>query len=261
MIFSLLIIHNYDRISSTTRVQVLHTTTWDYFISHLPGRFRRSLKVMKEAIMTDINDFVQEFWRTSSDGVVGASFFALRRLFEILEGCSHILEGDSHILEENFFFFEVCSDIISVLATAVLADKNLQLSDQLLLDGSIRDKFRILFDAYRKMLDQLFSKSQDFGDILRFLPGVVVQKRLGMQGMADLYRIKPDILESLIESAIEPLRSSHDHYILDDYLSGFLQDRDRSQLYYCDPVLQHISICRHILSLLGGSDAIDFQSY
>ena len=35
--------------------------------------------------MTDINDLVQEFWRTPNDGAVGTSFFAMRRLFEILQ--------------------------------------------------------------------------------------------------------------------------------------------------------------------------------
>ena len=71
--------------SPTTRV--LHTATWKFFTSHhLPSRFRRSPKVVKEAIMTDINDLVQEFWRTSSDRAVGASFFEMRRLYEILEG-------------------------------------------------------------------------------------------------------------------------------------------------------------------------------
>ena len=97
MIFTLLIIHNHDSMSSTTRV--LHTTTWDYFISHLPDRFRRSPLAVKEAIMTDINDLVQEFWRTSSD--VEPSFFAMRRLLEILQRC-----------------LEVCFDIISVFVTA-----------------------------------------------------------------------------------------------------------------------------------------------
>ena len=43
-----------------------------------------------EAIMTDFNDFVQEFLRTSSDGDVGASFFELRRLLGILEGCLEV---------------------------------------------------------------------------------------------------------------------------------------------------------------------------
>ena len=42
--------------------------------------------VVKDTIMTNINDLVQEFWRTSSDVDVGASsFFAMRRLFEILQ--------------------------------------------------------------------------------------------------------------------------------------------------------------------------------
>ena len=129
-----------------------------------------------------------------------------------------------------------------------LADKNLQNPNPSaqLLDDRIRAKFRILSVGYRQMVDQSFFESKDLGDILRFLPGVVVQERLSMQGMADLYRIKPDSLKRLIDSTIEPLRpSSHDPsppYLLDGYLSRFLQDRDRSQLYYCDPMLQHISI-------------------
>ena len=114
------------------------------------------------------------------------------------------------------------------------------------------------------MFDQSLSKSKDLGDMLRFLPGVVVQKPMGIQGMDDLYRIKPDLLEYFIRF-IESLScgSSDLYYIkLDDYLSGFLQDRDRSQHYFSDPMLQHISICRHFLSLLDGlrSNALDLQS-
>ena len=114
------------------------------------------------------------------------------------------------------------------------------------------------------MFDQSICKSKDLGDMLRFLPGVVVQKYMSMQGMAVLYRIKPESLERLIKSTIEPLRlfscynsPYHSPYVSELYLSGFLQDRDRSQLYYCDPMLQHIFICRHILSLLDGSNAFD----
>ena len=116
------------------------------------------------------------------------------------------------------------------------------------------------------MFDQSISISQDVRDMHRLLPGVVVQKQMSVQGMVDLYRVKPDLLERLINSTIEPLRSSHStsyipRYKLDDYLSGFLQDRHRSQLYYCDPILQHISICRHVLSLLDGSNVFDLPSY
>ena len=82
-IFSLLIIHNHDRNPPVTRV--LRTETWEFFTTSLPCRFSRSPKVVKEAIMTDINDLVQEFWRISSEGAVGASFFEMRRLYEILE--------------------------------------------------------------------------------------------------------------------------------------------------------------------------------
>ena len=93
MILNLLIIHNHYRTSSITRV--LHTTTWDYFSLRLPGDFRHSPKVVKEAIITDIDDLVEEFRTNSSD--VGASFFAMRRLLDILQD-----------------ILEVCFDIISI---------------------------------------------------------------------------------------------------------------------------------------------------
>ena len=110
MIISLLNIHDHDRISSTARV--LHTKTWNYFTSRLPYRFSDSPQVVKEAIITDINDLVQEFWRTSSDGAFGASFFAMRRLHDILQMCFGVLE--------------VCFVIISVSVTAVdLADNHM----------------------------------------------------------------------------------------------------------------------------------------
>ena len=110
------------------------------------------------------------------------------------------------------------------------------------------------------MFDLSLSKSKDFGDMLRFLPsGVVVQKQhIRLEEMADLYGIKLNLLERLIKSLFEPQKSfpSPDFkYKLDDYLSGFLQDRDRSRLYYCDPILQHIAICRHFLSLLDHDGA------
>ena len=133
---------------------------------------------------------------------------------------------------------------------------------QLDLDDPIGAKFKIMLDGYRKIFDQSLSKYKDLGDILRILPGVVVQrKRISKLGMANLYRIKPRLLERLGKSSIEPLGSAPG-YKLDCYLSRFFQDRDRSQLYYCDPMLQHISICRHFLSLLDAfntSDISDLQ--
>ena len=134
------------------------------------------------------------------------------------------------------------------------------------VDDGIRAKFKMMFDGYRMMFDQSFSKSEDLerlGDMVRFLPGVVVQNDMNIKEMADFYRIKPDLLERLIEPlSLVPHDgvSPYPRYKLDDYLSGFLQDRDRSQLYYCDPMLQHISICRHFLSLLDRSNALRLQS-
>ena len=92
MIFCLLIIHNYDRTSCITRVP--HTTTWDYFIEHLAGRFICPPEVLtrREEIMIDIKDLVQEFLTTSSDRADEASLFAMRRLFKFLQECYGFLE-------------------------------------------------------------------------------------------------------------------------------------------------------------------------
>ena len=255
IIISLLIIHNHDRMTSIAHV--LHTTTWDYFTFHLPDRFSRSPKVVKEAIMAEVNDLMRDFWAPATDGDVGASIFAMRRLHDILQ---------------QWFFVtsEVCFDVVSISAN-VVDDKNPQNSANLNsrycsaqsdLDDSerITTDFKILLHGYRKMFDQSFSKSKELGDVLRLLPGVVVQNHMSMQGMVDLYGVKPDLLARLVKSTIEPLKSSLSLYTLDDYLSGFLEDRDRSQHYYCDPMLQHISICRHFLSLMDGSNVLAHQS-
>ena len=118
----------------------------------------------------------------------------------------------------------------------------------------------ILLYGYRKMIDQSFLKFKDLGDMLRLLPGIIVQEHMKMQQMADLYRIEPDLLERLIKYTTLPERVRHapifyytHRYKLDGYLSDFLQDRDRSRLYYCDPMLQHIAICLQFLSLLDRS--------
>ena len=57
-----------------------------------------------------------------------------------------------------------------------------------LVKTGFRAEFKILFDGCRKMIDQLFSKSEDLGDMLRFLPGVVVQAHgMSVQGMWPTY--------------------------------------------------------------------------
>jgi hypothetical protein len=155
------------------------------------------------------------------------------------------------ILQKCFDYLDVCFDII---ANAV----NLTIENLQPCSSFCPAKFEALLDRYRKMFDHLFLKSKDLGDILRFLPGIVAQNHMSIQGMADFYRIRPDLLKRLIKSPIEPLKMScKARYVLDDYLSGFLQDRNRFQLYYCDPMLQHIFICRRLLSLLVGSNALD----
>ena len=104
MILDIFIIHNHYRMSSSTRV--LHTATWDYFTSNLPYRFRNSPIVVKETIMIDINNLVQEFWSfwsTFSDEAVGASIFAMRHLLDILQE----------------YYSPVCFHIVSVFAAAI----------------------------------------------------------------------------------------------------------------------------------------------
>ena len=104
-IFCLLIIHSHDRTSSTTRV---HATTWEYFTVCLADRFRDSSKVVKEEIMTDINDLVQEFW-TSRHGIgaVETSFIAMRSscLLRILQKCLDSLEDDVKVCFNIISFF------------------------------------------------------------------------------------------------------------------------------------------------------------
>ena len=122
----------------------------------------------------------------------------------------------------------------------------------MLTNPNLKSDLEALLDEYRKMLDQSLSKSKDLGDILRLLPGVVVQNEINREAMVALYRIEPELLDRLIKSPIGLLKMKNfaKKYTSDEYLSNFLQDRDRSQLYYCDPIPQHISICRHFLSLL-----------
>ena len=43
-----------------------------------------------EAIMTDINNLMQDFWRTSSDGADEAHFVEMRRLLEIFQNISDV---------------------------------------------------------------------------------------------------------------------------------------------------------------------------
>ena len=102
-IFRLLIIHSHDRTPSTTRV---HASTWNLLTHMLDIRFNDSPIVVKEEIMTDINDLVQEIW-TSRIGAVETSFIAMRssRLLGILQRCFDFLERK----------VVVCFDIISFL--------------------------------------------------------------------------------------------------------------------------------------------------
>jgi hypothetical protein len=233
-------IHNYNRVIPLT-AQVRHNETWDYFASHLTDYFLDSPEGVKEVIMTDVNDLVQEFWKISSGGTVTVSFSAMRHLLEILE---------------------VRFDIVFLLRLLLTKhDQHLYRHPRQTDSTHSIANFKALIDGYQKMLDQslifAFSKPRGIRDLLRFLPGIVVQKSLTMQGMADLYGVNMDVLKPLIVSNIALLSSSDNYlgsrYTLTDYVGGFLQDQSRSQLCYCDPILHHISICQHFLSLIGSN--------
>lgn len=119
--------------------------------------------------------------------------------------------------------------------------------------------------GYQKMLDQCFvsafSKARpDIGD-LRLLTGIVVQKSLTMEGMAHLYRVEVDQIKLFSQWALRTYKvNTPCTYTLEGDLSAFLRDSHRSQLYYYDPMLHHVFICRRLLSLLDESNASTFQS-
>ena len=92
--------------------------------------------------MADINDLVQDFWRTSSDGADGEAYIAMRRLLEILQEC--------------FDIFEVSFDNISFCAAVDLADKYLKYPslEPQVVDPEVRAKFKILLYGYQTMFEQ-----------------------------------------------------------------------------------------------------------
>ena len=84
--------HNYNfRIPVTTLGRLPHSKTWDYFKSHLAVYFIHSPKIVKDVIMTDINNLVQEFWKISSDGAVDVFFPPMGCLMRILKVCLDII--------------------------------------------------------------------------------------------------------------------------------------------------------------------------
>jgi len=212
--------------------------------------------------MTDINDLMQDFWKISSGGAVDVFFPAMRCLMWVLNVYQdrvadsrmpwsiamenpdrlHAIPGTGSVLEldPDWILSETESDRESLEAT--------------------ENEFLGLYQKIQKMLDRSLTKSSDISDLLRFLPGIVVQKGLTMQGMANLYRVKMDILDRLSKSTFEPFtKLGQSSYVLQDYLSDFLRDRDRSHHRYCDPMRHHVLICRQFLSLLDGSDVSDLQ--
>ena len=147
--YNLLIIHDHDRRSSI--IPVLRAATWSFFASHLPSHFSYSPKLVKEAIMADINGLMQDSWKTSDCNEAGRkSYLAMWHLLDVLQECLYI--------------FDVRFNLISVFATA---DKDLQRqadprsvrffsshatgSD----DTEVRAKFKILLDDYDKIMTDL----------------------------------------------------------------------------------------------------------
>jgi hypothetical protein len=84
---------NYNRIIPVTTGRLPHSKTWDYFKSHLIVYFIHSPKIVKDVIITDINDLVQEFWdlKISSDGAVDVFFPPMGCLMRILKVCLDII--------------------------------------------------------------------------------------------------------------------------------------------------------------------------
>ncbi|KAF8801464.1 hypothetical protein BYT27DRAFT_7147456 [Phlegmacium glaucopus] len=199
------------KIHSTTRLP--HSATWDYVTSHLPRRFIASPKQVRDAIMTNINELTQEFWKISNSGAVDVFFPAMFCLMRILK--KDVKETKSDL-------------------------------------GATDDEFLRAYHEYQKILDRSFTESRDIGDLLRFLPGVMVQKGLSMQGMADLYSVKMDLLHRLFEPFA---RVGLPFYELQGCLSTHLMR------YHPHYRLHHVLTCCQFLSLFDGSNARGLQSY
>ncbi|KAF8816522.1 hypothetical protein BYT27DRAFT_7154559 [Phlegmacium glaucopus] len=202
------------RTHSTTRLP--HSATWYYVQSHLPWHFIESPKRVRDAIMMDINELIQEFWKISNNGAIGVFFTAMLCLMWGLEA---------------------------------------------IMSPATDDEFLEVYHACQKMVDQSFTESIDITDLLRLLPGVVVEKGLSTEGVANLYRVKTDLLDRLSKSAFEPYVLPIQSFpVLWKYLSPFFRDRGRSHLYHYDHILHHVLICCQLLSLLDGSNGFDLQS-
>jgi hypothetical protein len=177
-------IHNYNRVPLTT--QVRHNETWDYFDLNLRDYFVDSPEGVKEVIMRGVSNLLRQFRNISSNRAIEVSFTA-----------THLL---LHILQVRF------DDLFVLRLLLTKHDQHLyRYPDQTDSAHSIAN-FKALIDGYQKMLDQslifAFSKPRGIRDLLRFLPGVVVQKGLTMQGMADLYGVNMGVLVPLIMSKL-----------------------------------------------------------
>ena len=82
-------IQNYDRIPSTQLL--LHGKTWAHIKTYLPDDFIHCPEVVRDAIMMDIDNLLQEFWKTSNVGAVDVQCFtSIRLLLDILSVCLNI---------------------------------------------------------------------------------------------------------------------------------------------------------------------------
>ena len=82
-------IQKYDRIPSTKLR--LHGKTWDHIKTYLPDDFIHCPEVVRDAIMMDIDNLLQEFWKTADIGAVDVRRFTLiRLLLDILRVCLNI---------------------------------------------------------------------------------------------------------------------------------------------------------------------------
>jgi hypothetical protein len=139
--------------------------------------------------MTDVNDLLREFWNIPHNRAIEVSFTATHLLLDILQ---------------------VRLDVLFVLRLLLIKhDQHLRVRHPGQTDSA--HYITALIDGCQRMLDQslilAFSKPRGIRDLLRFLPGILVQEGLTMQGMADLYGVNIDVLEPLIASNVAFLSS------------------------------------------------------
>ncbi|KAF8162767.1 hypothetical protein B0H34DRAFT_692893 [Crassisporium funariophilum] len=119
-------------------------------------------------------------------------------------------------------------------------------------------RYSKVFYNYRTILDECyhaaFSASSDMDDLIKSLPGILVQRlEMPLQGIADVFAVDLHLAKDLLDrnrQFIGIFKPAPGHFALNVLVSEYLRDASRCGMHYHDPLLHHIAICRRYLSVL-----------